>query len=400
MKLTADGRFSLSGISVNNYFSDIVVDYRKGYVGNCLVASLYPDIKMIYAVPLSCDEQRTIICRKPLNFNPTCKGGYKFIKKDTMDWLLDPNLKANKSRAIKYKKAALQDMMYRLNQTEAYSSIFSILWYSNFPCFEVRGVTSDIDGERAILRSCKWKGVSIPCSAIFTTFPTDRGMCCSFNIEAANSIFLRGTFTNQLENMQNFDKNLSVIKSTLPDAYTSNDEPKTSHGRNKGLELMLDAHSNLFAPGSVDTNFDGFMGLISPPSSFPLLLQQGFEIRAGQTNIIALSSTQIEADDSLRNLNPTDRNCHFSDEVTDMKIHRQYSYFNCILECSMFHALDNNNNTCVPWFMPSVNTTITICDPWATEKFLEDMSVVEIRMKSAAAGKTRFFDPPRMIFAA
>jgi len=26
--------------------------------------------------------------------------------------------------------------------------------------------------------------------------------------------------------------------------------------------------------------------------------------------------------------------------------------------------------------------------------------VVEIRMKSAAAGKTRFFDPPRMIFAA
>jgi hypothetical protein len=27
-------------------------------------------------------------------------------------------------------------------------------------------------------------------------------------------------------------------------------------------------------------------------------------------------------------------------------------------------------------------------------------NVVEIRMKSAAAGKTRFFDPPRMIFAA
>ncbi len=29
---------------------------------------------------------------------------------------------------------------------------------------------------------------------------------------------------------------------------------------------------------------------------------------------------------------------------------------------------------------------------------LEKMSVVEIRMKSAAAGKTRFFDPPHMIF--
>jgi hypothetical protein len=32
--------------------------------------------------------------------------------------------------------------------------------------------------------------------------------------------------------------------------------------------------------------------------------------------------------------------------------------------------------------------------------FLKDIAVVEIRMKSAAAGKTRFFDPPRMIFAA
>ncbi len=28
------------------------------------------------------------------------------------------------------------------------------------------------------------------------------------------------------------------------------------------------------------------------------------------------------------------------------------------------------------------------------------LHVVEIRMKSAAAGKTRFFDPPHMIFAA
>ncbi len=363
----------MSGNSVNDYFTHIVVNYRQEKVGTCLGASPYPDLNMIYTEPRPCDEQRTIVCRKPLNFNITCTKNYKFIKKDTMEWLLDPNLKVNKSRAIKYKKAALQDMMFRLNQTEAYNSIFSILWYSNFPCFEVKGITSEFDGEKAILRSCRWKGVSIPCSAIFTTFPTDRGMCCSFNIEAADKIFQSGTFTNQLEKMQYFDKNMSVIKSILPDTYTSSNEPMTSHGRNKGLELMLDAHSNLFAPGSVDTNFDGFMGLISSPSSFPLLIQQGFEIRAGQTNIVALTSTQIEAQDSLRDLNPKDRNCLFSDEITDMKIHRQYSYFNCILECSMFYALDKNNNSCIPWFMPSANSTITICDPWAAEKFLEDM---------------------------
>jgi hypothetical protein len=32
--------------------------------------------------------------------------------------------------------------------------------------------------------------------------------------------------------------------------------------------------------------------------------------------------------------------------------------------------------------------------------FSHVLHVVEIRMKSAAAGKTRFFDPPHMIFAA
>jgi hypothetical protein len=35
-----------------------------------------------------------------------------------------------------------------------------------------------------------------------------------------------------------------------------------------------------------------------------------------------------------------------------------------------------------------------------TVKNSKKISVVEIRMKSAAAGKTRFFDPPHMIFAA
>ncbi len=35
-----------------------------------------------------------------------------------------------------------------------------------------------------------------------------------------------------------------------------------------------------------------------------------------------------------------------------------------------------------------------------SEVILLLMIVVEIRMKSAAAGKTRFFDPPHMIFAA
>ena len=186
-----DGNFSMSGVLIDDSFLNIIVDYRHRtsdtyYIDNCLVARWYTDLDMIYSHPFPCDQGRSIICRKIFNINPNCKGGSNFVKKNTLDWLLDPSLKANKTRAIKYKKTALEDMMFRLNQTEAYSTLFSILWYSNFPCFEIKGVTSEIDGERAILRSCKWKGVSMPCSAIFITFPTDRGMCCSFNIQAAD----------------------------------------------------------------------------------------------------------------------------------------------------------------------------------------------------------------------
>ncbi len=37
-------------------------------------------------------------------------------------------------------------------------------------------------GERSVLKKCFWKGRIIDCSAIFEVFPTDRGMCCSFNM--------------------------------------------------------------------------------------------------------------------------------------------------------------------------------------------------------------------------
>ena len=44
----------------------------------------------------------------------------------------------------------------------------------------------------------------------------------------------------------------------------------------KGLMLMLDAHSDLFAAGSVDSDYEGFTGLISASHSFPYTAQVRF----------------------------------------------------------------------------------------------------------------------------
>jgi Amiloride-sensitive sodium channel len=35
---------------------------------------------------------------------------------------------------------------------------------------------------RSLLKYCTWKGKPVPCGSIFKTIPTDRGMCCAFNL--------------------------------------------------------------------------------------------------------------------------------------------------------------------------------------------------------------------------
>ncbi len=55
-------------------------------------------------------------------------------------------------------------------------------------------------------------------------------------------------------------------------------------GRNKGLVLMLDTHSDQLSPGSVDSDFRGFSAVIGSSRSFPLMSQDGLPIRLGKVN--------------------------------------------------------------------------------------------------------------------
>ena len=72
-----------------------------------------------------------------------------------------------------------------------------------------------------------------------------------------------------------------MVDSLLPDWYTRGNEPKTVPGRNKGLYVMLDAHSDMFAPTSMDQDYTSFTGLISNRGGFPFMAKEGFEIRPG-----------------------------------------------------------------------------------------------------------------------
>ena len=87
--------------------------------------------------------------------------------------------------------AAISDVAANFDgmDRKSYANLFEILWYKQLPCFDVKGTTSEANNQHGMIKYCEWKGLRIPCSAIFKTAPTDRGMCCTFNLQAAEEMF-------------------------------------------------------------------------------------------------------------------------------------------------------------------------------------------------------------------
>lgn len=85
-------------------------------------------------------------------------------------------------------------------------------------------------------------------------------------------------------------------------------------------------------------------------------------------------------DDGLRSIIPEKRNCLFPDEAHDMKLHKNYSQSNCLLECSLKYAQDAQSNStglkaCTPWYFPFIDGEQKICDPWETANLSRVMSI-------------------------
>lgn len=214
--------------------------------------------------------------------------------------LLNPSLYNVQMKAIQTKRKYFKDMFVRLDQTVGYPGFFSSMWYSTLPCFDIKGVTAEEDGTRSLLRYCEWKGTPISCAAIFNTFPTDRGMCCSFNIDSADEIFSGNIFPGLINSLDSQDRNNTFTNPNPPKSYIANGEPTVQPGQNKGLFLILDAHTDLFSPSSVDSDNEGFVGLIHPHGAFPFTMLEGFKIQPGSLNTVELSGASVEADDGIR----------------------------------------------------------------------------------------------------
>ena len=145
-----------------------------------------------------------------------------------------------------------------------------------------------------------------------------------------------------------------------------------------GLQVTIDSHSNAMGLFSVTHDFQSLTVLIDQPADFPLTNQKGFPIIPGHKNFISMSAISFDADDNIRPIHPIHRNCLFQNENQALKIHKNYSQYNCFMECALAQAnakmLINhgkeNYTTCYPWYFSFYSKNNRICDPWESNEFL------------------------------
>ena len=256
----------------------------------------------------------------------------------TLNKVFDEALKLQSEYEAAKARAAFTSNFRKMNMKTSYNALFEIMWYTQLPCFDVEGVTSKENDEYGMLKGCFWKGVKIPCSKIFKAFPTDQGMCCTFNMDSAEKMFKEGKYQDMFEFLQQRDQNLSFDRLlNIPNSWENNQEPVPEPGRSKGLQIILDSHSNLMSGGTVQEDFDGFFAIIDATDQYPMTTRKSVLIRPGHNNFVSMSATKIKSID-IESIKPLKRNCLFPGDMK-MDYHNNYTQANCMLECQLEFAL-------------------------------------------------------------
>ena len=298
-------------------------------------------------------------------------------------FLLDPTKENERKNNLEKAKTKFQSDFGDINLSISYPYFFELLWYSQLPCTDVKTITSGYKDEKAFIKRCFWEEKEIECHSIFQMKPTDRGMCCSFNVKGLEKSLHDGKFRRVVAKLQSQNQNLSFGEE-IDIKLTSN--TKTFYGKpgqRKGLMVFLDNHNDRVSSGTIFDSFTGFITVVDGINQFPLTFQKGVLIQPGYENSIAISAVNVHADSDVRTIPPKKRQCFFSDE-SPLKLYKSYSQSNCLLECSLDYtrkvmkSSNESNKECLPWFYPINEIKLGFCDPWQTKTFLAIMSEIPI----------------------
>ena len=287
--------------------------------------------------------------------------------------IFDTKLKHDAEMDSDNKTRTMQAAFKSADQGKVLQAYMSVLWYSKLPCFDVEGITSEVDGEKAMLKLCKWKGKPMPCSSIFQKVATDSGICCAFNMKEADQLFVKSKYTTLIKQLQSEERKLAFKTNISTDWYNDKGEPQSQAGTKMGLSVVLDAHTNNIMDYTVSSDYQGFTAMVLAPGDFPLTSLNEIEVKPGHNNMIAMTAVKIKSEPSIRSIAPEKRKCYFQDEIYTVRIHQKYSQVNCLFECSLRYAQDhfkakNSVTSCTPWVFPFLDKNHQMCDPWEKAK--------------------------------
>ena len=292
--------------------------------------------------------------------------------------LLDTNLRMQMYQKLKAESEASKHFFKSFNWTRSYEPFFELLWALKLPCFDTSRF-SDYPNHRSLLRLCIWKGRKLPCSSIFSTFPTESGMCCTFNLQKADEMLKESKFVDSVKSLQARDEKESYETTQTPGWFQRNKEPVPKQGVHNGLTIMLDAHTDLVQDASVSDDSTGFFVAITPQETYPLVNLNSIMLRPGHENYVAITATDVIASDTFKGvLSQEQRRCYYPDEK-ELDAYSQYSHPGCVLECHMKQARKGvaeryGGEECYPWFLPHAEKNVSVCDPWQTRIFVQQMN--------------------------
>ena len=92
-----------------------------------------------------------------------------------------------------------------------------------------------------------------------------------------------------------------------------------------------------------------------------------FWILGGHVNNVILKAYDVKSAPDIQSIEPRLRKCLFPQE-RKLKLYKSYSQSCCLLECKLQFAQSRTHFNCTPWYFPTQDQPIQMCDPWQSQK--------------------------------
>jgi hypothetical protein len=176
--------------NLTNVLTMNTMEKAKHHFGHCIRARINPlnSTNLLYERAF-CNDKAQFICL--MDFQ-VCKNKFKKVtgsgknkpSSKSLNYIFDPKLAKELKRSISIVTGHLKQAMKAMDLTKSFPALFELFWQSRHPCHD-DGSTTFNNESQPMISNCAWKGDPVPCSDLFRKFPTDHGMCCTFNLDAS-----------------------------------------------------------------------------------------------------------------------------------------------------------------------------------------------------------------------